>query len=227
MRFLSIVLIALGLATAVPAAETGPTITVTGRGEVAAAPDMATITLGVTSQARTAGVAMDEASVATAAILKTLEGAGIAPRDMQTSELSLDPVWSNRAATNGEAPRIEGFVARNTLRVRVRDLDRLGGVLDDVLEVGANTFRGLSFGLQEPGPLTDQARTAAVADAQRKAALIAGAAGVTLGPVLSISESGGVSPQPVMMEAARAAVPVAAGEVSLSATVTMVFALGE
>ena len=226
MRFLSIILISLGLAAAAMAAETSPAITVTGRGEVAAAPDMATITLGVTSQAKTAGEAMDETSAAVAAILKALEAAGIAPRDMQTSDLSLDPVWSSRAS-NGAAPRIEGFTARNTLRVRVRDLDRLGGVLDDVLEVGANTFRGLSFGLQEPGPLTDQARTAAVADAQRKAALIAGAAGVTLGPVLSISESGGVSPQPVMMEAARAAVPVAAGEVSLSATVTMVFALGE
>ncbi|MGC9367974.1 MAG: SIMPL domain-containing protein [Paracoccaceae bacterium] len=226
MRFLAIILISLGLTSAAQAAEPGPTITVTGRGEVAAAPDMATISLGVTSQAKTAGAAMDETSVATAAILKALEAAGIAPRDMQTSELSLDPVWSNRAS-GGETPRIEGFVARNTLRVRVRDLDRLGPVLDDVLEMGANTFRGLNFGLQEPGPLTDRARTEAVADAQRKAALIAEAAGLPLGPVLSISESGAVTPQPVMMEAARAAMPVAAGEVSLSATVTMVFALGE
>lgn len=225
MRFLSIILISLGLATAAMAAETGPTITVTGRGEVAAAPDMATITLGVTSQARTAGDAMAEASAAAAAILKELEAAGIAPRDMQTSELSVDPVWSNRTG-NGEAPRIEGFVARNTLRVRVRDLDRLGAVLDDVLRVGANTFRGLSFGLQEPEPLADRARAAAVADAQRKAALMAGAAGVALGPVLSISEAGGAAPVPMMLESARAAIPVAAGEVSQTATVTMVFALG-
>lgn len=225
MRFLSIILISLGLAAGAMAAETGPTITVTGRGEVAAAPDMATITLGVTSQARTAAEAMDKTSAATAAILKELEAAGIAARDMQTSDLSLDPVWSNRGG-NGAAPRIEGFTARNTLRVRVRDLDRLGAVLDDVLRVGANTFRGLSFGLQEPQPLADQARAEAVADAQRKAALMAEAAGMALGPVLSISEAGGAAPVPVMMKAARAAIPVAAGEVSQTATVTMVFALG-
>ena len=225
MRFLSIILISLGLAAGAMAAETGPTITVTGRGEVAAAPDMATITLGVTSQARTAAEAMDKTSAATAAILKELEAAGIAARDMQTSDLSLDPVWSNRAS-NGAAPRIEGFTARNTLRVRVRDLDRLGAVLDDVLRVGANSFQGLSFGLQQPEPLADQARAEAVADAQRKAALMAEAAGMALGPVLSISEAGGAAPVPVMMEAARAAIPVAAGEVSQTATVTMVFALG-
>ena len=225
MRFLSIILISLGLAAAAMAAETSPAITVTGRGEVAAAPDMATITLGVTSQAITAGEAMDETSAAVAAILKALEAAGIAPRDMQTSDLSLDPVWSSRAS-NGAAPRIEGFTARNTLRVRVRDLDRLGAALDDVLRVGANSFQGLSFGLQQPEPLADQARAEAVADAQRKAALMAEAAGLALGPVLSISEAGGAAPVPVMMEAARAAIPVAAGEVSQTATVTMVFALG-
>lgn len=225
MRFLSIILISLGLATAAMAAESGPAITVTGRGEVAAVPDMATITLGATSQAKTAGDAMDEASAAAAAILKVLEAAAIAPRDMQTSELSLDPVWSSRTS-NGAAPRIEGFVARNTLRVRVRDLDRLGPVLDDVLRVGANSFRGLSFGLQEPEPLADQARAAAVADAQRKAALMAEAAGVALGPVLSISEASAGIPAPMMLESTRAAIPVAAGEVSQTATVTMVFALG-
>jgi len=225
MRFLSIILISLGLAAAAMAAETSPAITVTGRGEVAAAPDMATITLGVTSQAITAGEAMDETSAAVAAILKALEAAGIAPRDMQTSDLSLDPVWSSRVS-NGAAPRIEGFTARNTLRVRVRDLDRLGAALDDVLRVGANSFQGLSFGLQQPEPLADQARAEAVADAQRKAALMAEAAGLALGPVLSISEAGGAAPVPVMMEAARAAIPVAAGELSQTATVTMVFALG-
>lgn len=225
MRFLSIILIALGLATAAPAAETSPTLTVTGRGEVAAVPDMATITLGVTSQAKTAGDAMDKTSAATAVVLKTLQTAGIDARDMQTSDLSLDPVWSNGAGTGG-ARRIEGFTARNTLRVRVRELDRLGAVLDDVLRVGANTFRGLSFGLQEPEPLADRAREKAVTDAHRKAALIAEAAGVALGPVLSITEGSGAVPAPVMMEAARAPMPVAAGEVSLSATVTMVFGLG-
>ncbi|WP_212523947.1 SIMPL domain-containing protein [Actibacterium sp. MT2.3-13A] len=225
MRFLSIILVVLGLATAAKAAENGPSITVTGHGEVAAAPDMATITLGVTRQAKTAAAAMDETSAATAEVLKALEAAGVAARDMQTSELSLDPVWED-VGGDGRAPRIVGFAARNTLRVRVRDLNRLGAVLDDVLRVGANTFQGLSFGLREPEPLADQALAAAAADARRKAALIAGAAGVALGPVLSISEAGGVAPVPMMLEAARAAIPVAAGEVSQTATVTMVFALG-
>lgn len=228
MRFLIILVLSFSMAQVATADQPRPTITVTGSGEVAAEPDMATVTLGVVHEAKTAAAAMGQTSGATARIIAALRDAGVDKRDMQTSGLSLDPLWANRKYDSDDAPRIDGFVARNTLSVRVRDMDRLGGVLDQVLQVGANNFQGLTFGVQEPGPLIDAARIDAVQDAARKAALLAEAAGVTLGPVLSMSEGAGAQPRPVMMMEARAAsVPVAAGEVSLTATVTMVFAIGD
>lgn len=209
-------------------AETPPrTITVTGEAQVQAAPDMATITLGVVNQARTAQAAMAATSEATAAMLDVLAGAGIAPRDMQTSDLGLDPQWDHSRSSNGQPPVVVGFVARNTVSVRVRELDGLGTVLDAVLKAGANSFRGLQFGLQDPDPLMDEARRKAVANARHKAELYAEAAGVALGPVQRISENGGGA-QPVqmeMMDMARASVPIAQGEVGLNARVTVVYTL--
>lgn len=113
--------------------------------------------------------------------------------------------------------------------MRVLDLDRLPELLDAVLDEGANQFDGISFGLAEPGPAEDEARIAAIEDAQRKAAIMARAAGVTLGPIMSIREggaSGGPVPMMEMMES-RAAMPVAAGEVSVSVSVTVEWALEE
>ncbi len=203
------------------------TITVHGRGEVAAAPDMATITLGAEAQAKTADAALTATSKATAEVLDILRGAGVAETDMQTSDLSLNPVWDNRRYEDNRPPRVVGYNASNTLRVRVRELGQLGTILDAVVKGGATTFRGLSFGLQEPEPLADLARLDAVDDARRKANLYAQAAGVSLGPVISIVEGGGVA-APVNMrvaEMAMAAVPVAEGEVSTMAQVTIVYAL--
>lgn len=202
-------------------------ISVTGLGQVEAPPDMATITLGVTQQAEQAADAMAATSRAVGGILERLDAMGLEPRDLQTRRLSLSPVWSNRSGSSGAPPAITGFVASNTVLVRVRALERLGGILDAVIAEGANDFNGLEFSLQDPEPIRDQARARAVEDGIRKARLLAQAAGVTLGPVLSISEQDGGRPAPMMMEmSARAAdVPVAAGEVSMRATVSMVFAI--
>lgn len=220
-----VILTCLAFLLAQPALAEGK-LTVSGSGQAFAAPDMATITLGVSERAKTARDAMDAASGAVAAILSRLETLGVETRDVQTSDLSLGPVWGPRNAS-GEA-RITGYEASNRLTVRVRALDGLGGLLDAVLDDGANRFSGLSFGMQDPQPLHDAARRAAVADALRKAALYAEAAGVTLGPIRSISEQGGARPvMGDMMFAARAeAVPVAAGETGMSAQVTVVFDLG-
>ncbi len=208
------------------AAEEGGRVTVTGVGEVAAAPDMAMIRLGVVEEAESAAEAMRAVSGASAAILERIGAAGIAPRDVQTSDLSMGPVWADGGPG---LPRIAGFEARNTLMVRVRDLASLGAVLDAVLEAGANRFEGLSFSLQDPEPVADEARRRAVADAARKAALYAEAAGVTLGPILEISESGGARPQPMEMAMARMAdaMPIAEGEVATQAQVTIVWAIAE
>ncbi|WP_074218705.1 SIMPL domain-containing protein [Rhodovulum sp. ES.010] len=210
------------------AAQGGAQLTVTGQGRAEAAPDMATLTLGVTHNAVTAEEAMGLVSADLSRIFERLRAVGIAERDLQTAGLRLAPVRS--LADQGQRREITGFRASNTLRVRQRDLDGLGATLDAVLADGANLFEGLRFGLQDPTPVEDEARRRAVADAARKAALYAGAAGRALGAVVSIREGGAERPEPMRLEAAAAAgggVPVAPGEVSFSARVTVVYALGE
>ena len=158
-----------------------------------------------------------------------LAAAGVASADMQTSNLSLSPLWDNsRNSSPGNRPEITGYLASNMITVRVRRLDDLGEILDTVVESGANAFQGLSFGLQNPRPAQDAARLAAVQEAMRKAALYAGAAGLTLGPVLELNETGDAAPRPAELArmAMSEAVPVARGEVSVRAQVSMVFAVG-
>jgi uncharacterized protein len=199
-------------------------ITVTGQGVVEMAPDMATISLGVTSQARSATSAMSENSAATARVLELLTGAGVEPRDMQTSGLSLSPNWNRRNSSSDAEPQITGYVANNQVTIRVRALDQLGQILDAAIRAGGNTFNGLSFGVQDPGPAADNARQLAVADGLRKANLYAQAANVHLGAIIELSEAEGGTPQPRMLRemAMSDAVPIAGGEVSLSASVTIV-----
>lgn len=223
MRFPAFPLILIVLA--LPALADGPTLRVVGTGTVEAVPDLATLTLGVTAEDKTAAGAMARVSEDTAALRARLRAAGVEGRDLQTGELSLSPVWSSY--DSGRDRRITGYAAANRLSVRLRDLDGMGALLDQAIGAGANSFQGLAFGLQDPGPLSDEARRQAVADARHKARLYAEAAGLTPGPVHRIEESAGAVPRPLTIEAARASapVPVAPGEVTLEAGVTMVFAL--
>ncbi len=221
--------LALALAATLPARAEPPVpqITVTGEGRVDRAPDLATISLGVTTQGATAAMAMAANSDGVAAVLANLAAAGVEPRDIQTSGLSLNPNWTGY--DSGSTPKIDGYMATNMVTVRVRALDSLGAVLDAAVRDGANTLNGLTFGLADPDPAMDEARRKAVADAQRRAALLAEASGVALGRVLTISESSGVGvPVPMYrMDAAQSAapVPVAGGEVSLVANVTITWEL--
>lgn len=214
--------------TALPgwAEQTRRLITVTGEGVVRMVPDMALISVGVTHQDAEAGAAMTRTSEATAALLKRLKDSGIESRDMQTSQVSLSPVYANRAA-NGE-PQIQGYRAGLMMSVRVRDLQALGGILSAVVEDGANRFSGLSFVLSEPQTAEDAARKAAVAEALRKARLLAGAAGASLGDVVSISENGGGGYPEMRMAAASDRmmdVPIAEGELDIRQSVTLVIEL--
>ncbi len=190
-------------------------ITVTGEGQVDAAPDIATITLGVQVRGDTAAAALAANSERLGAVLARLKAGGIADRDLQTSGLGLGPSFDY--SREGQPPRIVGYEATNMLTVRVRDLTRLGAVLDQAVGDGANTLNGLAFGLAEP--------QAALQDARRKAEMMAAAAGVSLGAVLEMSESTGGGPQPYFrgapMAMEAAAVPVAGGEVSLSVQVSI------
>lgn len=222
MRLLIAVIVAL-LPFAAVAQEQARQLTVNAEAQVSAVPDMATVTLAVETQARTAAAALAANSTAMAALIDTLKAAAIAPADIQTSGLSLNPVY----AANSSTPQITGYEAQNQVTVRVLALDGLGGLLDSVVAGGANRFYGLNFGLQDPIPLADQALARAIARAREKAGVMAMAAGVTLGPVVAVSESSGQPiPGPMLREmAVAAAPPIAGGEVAVSAQVTLVYAL--
>ncbi|MBY6057813.1 SIMPL domain-containing protein [Leisingera daeponensis] len=201
-------------------------ITVTGEGTLQVAPELATITLGVTEEAEEAAAAMAAVSEDMQAVIARLKDAGIAAADMQTQQISMHPVWSqDRSHDNGGRREITGFEASNTLMVRVRDLSELGPVLDTVLRAGANNFQGLSFGVTDPSAVADRIRGEAVKDAMRKAQQLAEAAGMELGPVRSISEHGGGGGRPMMaMEMVRSdAMPIEAGELTFTHNVSVVF----
>ena len=203
-----------------------PMINVTGTGTVEAAPDIATLSIGVTTQGETAVAALVANSAAMEAVMARLAAAGIEARDMQTSNLSVNPNWTGY---DSGTPTISGYVATNLLTVTIRDLAGLGPVLDAAVQDGANTMNGLSFGFADPEPLLDEARKEAVADARARAELLAAAAGVKLGRILSISE-GAPEGGPVPMykaELAAAPVPVAAGAMDVAASVTIFYEIAE
>ena len=214
-----------GMLSAQQAPEQG--IIVSGQGSVASAPDMATITLGVTEEATTAKEAMDKVTEAVSAILAQLDAEGVAAKDRQTSRFYLRPVHDRRPMENGEPPRITGYEAGNSVTVKVRDLPRLGALMDAVINEGANDFNGIDFGLQDPKDAMAEARRAAVADATERARQLADAAGVELGELLRMTEDSYA--QPKMFEAARMGMAmdsaVAEGEVEVQAQVSMTFAI--
>lgn len=231
MRVLSVFVTVLAFALPATADEAAlATISVTGEGRVEAAPDMATLTLGVNNEAATAAEAMAANSEAVAAVIAKLRESGIEERDLQTTGLSLGPRYDH--GNSGGAPKLAGYFASNMVTVRVRALDSLGSTLDAVVSEGANTLNGLSFGLQDDQAARDEARRLAVTDAARKAALYAEAAGVKLGRVMRIGEGGGqMPPMPMAMGAeafAKSAdVPVAPGELNLTSSVVVVYEIDD
>ncbi len=223
--------LAVGLA-AMPAAaegwENAKTIVVNGAGEATRAPDVAYLTLGVEADGATASEALRKNSAQMEATIKTLRDAGVDKKDIQTANLSVGARYDY--SQEGKAPRLIGYQATNTVSVKLRNLEKAGGVIDKAVASGSNRLDSISFGFADPKPLLNDARRAAVADARERAALYADAAGVKLGSVLQISDSFSQNPGPipVMMRADMAeakAVPIAAGEQSIGASVTIVYAI--
>jgi uncharacterized protein YggE len=217
--------LALPMAGSVVAETTVSTITVTGNGTVQTPPDLATLMIGVTTQGETAAVALSANSEAVEAVTARLTASGIEARDMQTSNLSINPNWTS--FDNASSPTISGYVATNLLTIRVRDLGGLGTVLDAAVADGANTLNGLTFGMAKPEPALNDARKAAVADARAKAELLVAAAGMKLGRIVTITEGGAwTDPAPMFRESA-AAVPVQGGELAMTANVTVQYEMTE
>lgn len=206
-----------------------PQITVTGEGSVLITPDMARINLGVVQEADTAADAMSAMSDGMADILAQLQAAGVEATHIQTGNLRLDQRYED--FNNGPRKAI-GYAAYADVQVQVFELDNLGAILDAAVRDGANQMNGLQFDVVDRAPHLIEARKTAVADAFAKAQVYAEAAGVSLGQINIISESGGNNgPMPMMAEASFDAgsrsVPISAGEMSIGANVTIQWTLIE
>ena len=214
---------ALAPVAAQPVERVEKLVTVTGEATVVAVPDNAVIRLGVSSQGKTARAASDANAKEMTAVLAAIKENGVADRDIQTTSLSLQPQYeTNKPGT----PHLIGFQANNQVTVKIRDVANLPAVLDRAISAGANEMSGIEFIVSEQAKLLDKARAAAIADARRKAELYAAAAGMKVGRVMTISEEGASPPvraYPAMR--AGAAAPIAPGEQTLRAVVTVSYEL--
>src|SRR3984957_11518850 len=169
-------------------------VEVSGEGSVSAAPDFARVTLGVTTTGKTAGEAMAANAKEANALVSLIKAEGVAPADIQTSEVSISPIFSRPSQSQETAPTITGYSVSNNVAVLVRELPRLGALLDKAIGAGANSITGISFGHNNLSDLLDKARPLAVADARRKAQIYASAGGATLGRLMILTEEGGSRP---------------------------------
>jgi uncharacterized protein YggE len=229
-------LFAFGPAEAQEQNRREPVLSVSGQGEAAVAPDMAIVSLSVLRQAKTAGAAVAANTTAMNEVMSALKADGIAERDIQTSNFSIYPQYRRSETKNGtiETQEIVGYEVTNALSVKVRDLSKLGGLIDQSVKLGVNSGGEITFTNDKPEAAITDARKAAVAEALDKAKTLTEAAGVKLGKILEISEGYArpMPPQPMMRmsmakDMAPAPVPVAAGENTYSVTVNVTFSLTE
>ena len=207
----------------------GTLLNVSAQAEASRVPDIATISAGVVTQAVDGNTAMRQNSEQMAKVVAAIKAAGIADKDVQTSGISLNPQY--RYAEN-QPPTITGYQASNTVNVKVRDLARLGKVLDTLAAQGANQINGPSFEVDKPDEAYDEARLAALKKAQARADTYAAALGMKVRRIVSINEGGASFPRPMPMMRAMAAdgfakeTSVSPGEASLSVSIDVVFELG-
>lgn len=209
-------LVAAGIVAVAPAAAQEGILSVQGSGVVEVVPDIADLVIGVKAEEPTPAQALDATSAAVGKVITDAKRAGIADRDIQTSSVQLSAFQRD-----DKNRRVTLYRAANTVRVRVRDLPRLGAVLRDLVETGANEVQGLRFSTTDPMPHFDQARRQAVTDATRRAKVLAEAAGRRLGSIAEMTES--TWNDPGVISAARAAapadVPVEPGQIAIRAMV--------
>jgi hypothetical protein len=216
---------AMAMPLAATAQDDPALITVTGEGIVQTVPDQATLALGVTTSGPTAAEAMAANTTAMTAVIDRLKAAGIAESDLQTANLYLSPNWGGYDGTS--APAIADYTASNMLNVRIRDIGALGAILDAAVADGANAVNGLTFGLADQKPAMDEARTRAVGDARARAEVLATAAGMTLGRLVSVTDAGAYNnPAPLFRaDMASAPIPVETGELAITASVMVTWEL--
>lgn len=211
-------------------------ISVSGEGVAAVAPDMAVISLTVLREAETAREALDANNAAMADVLAAMKAEGIAERDLQTGAFSVQPRWVYPVNKDGqnEEPRITGYTVNNTLTVRIRDLSRLGAILDSSVSLGVNQGGDIVFTNDDQDKIREAARLDAVTKARAKAEAMTAALGVSLGRITQISENSyAAPPMPIaraemaMMAKAADQVPVASGENEYRVTVSVTWEIDQ
>ena len=218
------------------AAETAPLphlLSLSGHAEVKSTPDLAIVDLGTLSQAPTAKAALQANTKNMTALMTMLKAAGIDEKDIMTSNFSVGPRY-DYGNNNNQPPKLVGYDVNNTVSVIVHKIDNLGAILDQAVSAGSNQIAGVSFTIENPQTQQDEARKAAVKDAMHKAELLIQAAGVKLGAIVTMNESGGAAPMPTPMMAKMARgmemdaakpVPIAQGQMTISSDVNIVWAL--
>ena len=215
-------------ATTVSQAIAGTRLDVTATGEATRVPDVALINAGVTNRASTATAALEQNAAQMERVRAALKRAGIADRDIQTSNISLNPEY--RYADN-QPPQLTGYTASNQVNVRFRDLKNTGKILDALVKEGANQISGPNLTIDQPESALDEARTKALAVGRARAELYARSLGMRVVRLIAVTEGGGnyapPPPMPVMMEArAQAAyAKIDPGEQKLSVSLGMTFEL--
>ncbi len=204
------------------------TISLSATGTVKATPDKVDITTGVTSEGQTAGDALAKNTEAMIKVVDGLKKAGIDPKDIQTTNFSVSPVYEQKK--QGQAAFITGYRVTNKVHIVVRDTKKLGEILDTVVRLGANQIGAINFGISKPEALKDEARKQAMRNAEENAKLYTETAGVELGPVITITEeNGGYMPRPAAvsarMESMQADVPIEAGTTAIQARIRVTWEL--
>ncbi len=218
-----------------PAAAADPTattpehtISVSGTGTVTLKPDVADLHLGVLVSRTTVKAARADAASAMTKVLAAIKALGIDDKDIQTSNVSLQPTYDYSNGTN--PPRITGFQMSNSVTVTVRDLDKLGDAIDNGLAAGATSLDGVTFRVSDEAAAESQARQAAMAEARSKADTLATAAGISIAGVASISETSAPIPGPVYYgaagaapDSAKVATPIQVGTNDVTITVSVIY----
>jgi hypothetical protein len=203
------------------------TLTVSGMGESEGVPDQAHLSAGVTTTAVTAAAALSENASRMNGVFAALKKLGVPERKIQTSNFSVQPQYPPYNANATGVQRIVGYSVSNQVDVTLDDVKKLGPALDALVASGANQINSVSFGIADPKPLLATARADAVADAKSRAETYANAAGVSLGSIVSISDANVSISPPVPMArmtmAKQDSTPVAEGEQTVSASVTIVW----
>jgi uncharacterized protein YggE len=209
---------------------TGTKLSISANAEIKSVPDIATVSTGVITIAPEPKKALEENAAKMDAVFKALTAAGIAAKDIQTADMSVEPQYA-QSLTN-KAPRIVAYQVNNNVSVTIRDIRNIGAALDALIAQGANQLNGPEFSVEDKAPALDQARKAAMEKAQKSAAVYAAAAGLKIKRIISISEQGGIVPRPypvrpmmAMASMASAPTPVAAGQVTTEITINVDYEL--